>query len=160
MLILQLKLTVALQTNKPSKLNVSSLLLFFWLKRNFKDSDANPFSCSNRYCSAWRNSGDNCRALSRCVQFEIYFVNLNIMRTHILYTRSRYRSSRCHVSFVTYQRRLIQNDRLWNASRLCYNIISSISTYLYISFLFRLGMVRSQIILTQISVSHTSITSQ
>ena len=73
--------------------------------------------------------------------------------------RSRYRSSRCSVSSVTYQRRNIQNDRLWNASSLCYN--SSIHSILtYISFFLRLEIKRSQIILTPTSMSHTSITSQ
>ena len=74
--------------------------------------------------------------------------------------RSRHCSSRWRISSSTYQRRrIVQNDRLWNASSLCYvSSIHPISTYIW--FLFRLEIKRSQIMLTPISMSHTSITSQ
>ena len=81
------------------------------------------------------------------------------IQSELVLYRSRYLTSRCPVPSITHWRRIIQNDRLWIASSLCYvSSIHPISTY--ISFLFRLGIKPLQIMLTPISMSYTLITSQ
>ena len=60
------------------------------------------------------------------------FILLKIFLTCWAY-RSCDRSSRCYVSSSTYQWCIIQNDRLWNASSLCY--VSSIPLNLDLYFI-------------------------